>query len=64
MEVSGVVKGTNDSILVAIQISMVNVQSEIWPLLYKLRADFDEIFKIALQWYMEQFIRFLGRSGC
>ena len=39
---------------------MLTSESEIWPfLLTKLGVDFDEIFKIALQWYKEQFIEFL-----
>ena len=37
---------------------MLTVQSEIWPLLNKIWADFDEIFRIALQWYKEQLIKF------
>ena len=39
---------------------MLTVQSEIWPLLNKLQADFDEIFRIALQCYMEQLSKFWG----
>ena len=36
---------------------------EIWPLLNKLWADFDEIFRKALQWYKEQLIKYLGWPG-
>ena len=63
MERSGVVKGTHDQILVVIQITMLTVQSESWPLPNKLSADFDEMFRIALQQYKEQLIKFWGRSG-
>ena len=62
----GVVTGTSDKILVAILITMLTVQSEIWPLLNKLWTDFDEIFRISLQWYKEQLIKFWewSRSPC
>ena len=49
--------------LVAIRITMLNVLSEIWPLVNKLWADFDKIVRIAVQWYKEQLIKILGWSG-
>ena len=59
-----VVKGvsTSKSILVAIRITMLTDQSEIRPSLNKSWADFDETFRIALQ-YKEQLMNFLGCSG-
>ena len=62
LEGFGVVKETCNYILVAIWITRLTVQSEIRPLLSKLWADFDEIFWIALQWYEEQLMKFLGCS--
>ena len=56
MKWSGVVKGTSYYILVVIEITMLTAQSEIHPLLHTLWADFDEIFRIALQWYKVQLI--------
>ena len=38
---------------------MLTVQLEIQSLLNKLWAEFDEIFRIAQQWYQEQLIEFL-----
>ena len=38
-----VVKETNDKIWVMIQVTMLTVQSEIRPLLNKLRANFDDL---------------------
>ena len=43
-----VVRGTSDLILVVIQMTTLIAQSEILPLLNKLRADVDEIFRIVL----------------
>ena len=40
-------------ILVIIWITMLTDQLEILPFLNKLWADFDAIFRIALQWYKE-----------
>ena len=55
---SGMVEGIGDKILVAIQTTMLTTQSEILPLLNKLWLDFDETFRIGLQWYKEQLINF------
>ena len=43
------VKETSDKILAVIQITVLTVQSEMQQLLNKLRVDFDENFKMALQ---------------
>ena len=45
---------------VLIRITMLTVQLETQQLLNKLWAGFDVIFRIALQWHKEQFIKFLG----
>ena len=39
---------------------MLTAQSKIRPLLNKLWSDFDDIFRIAQQWYLEQLIKFWG----
>ena len=49
MDGSGVEKRTIDLILVAIRFTILTVQSEIRPLLYKCLVDWDEIFRIAVQ---------------
>ena len=54
------VKGPSGQISVVIQITMLNVSSEIRPLHNKVGMDFDEIFMIALQLYKEQLIIFWG----
>ena len=43
-----------------IQIIILTAPSEIKPLLNKIWADFDKIFKITLQLYREQLIKFWG----
>ena len=60
MEGFRVIKETCDYILVAIRITMLTVQSEVQPLFNKLRADFDEIFRIALQRYKKEMNKFGG----
>lgn len=47
-------------ILVLNQIPMLIVQAEIQPLLKKLWVDFDEMFRIGLQWYDELLIKLFG----
>ena len=59
---SGVVKGTSEYIVVLIWITMLTAQLKIWSLLNRLWTDVDEIFRIALQWYTEELIKFLRRS--
>ena len=45
---------------VVIWITMLTTRLKIWPLLNKLGANYDEIFRITLQWYKEHLIKFLG----
>ena len=49
--------------LAVIQITMLTVQSEIQSLLNKLWGDFDEIFRIALQWHKGNWLNFYGDLG-
>ena len=44
----------------AIWITILTGQSEIWPFFNELWADFDENFRIALQWYKKERIKFCG----
>ena len=63
MEWSEVVKGTHDQILIAIQMTMLTVQSEVQPLLSKFWGNCADISRIALQLYKVKMSMFFGWSA-